>query len=190
MRNHYSSVKADVTVPAAATRYGLQTDPAGMAHCLFHPDRTPSMKLNEDYFYCFGCGKSGSVVDLTAKLFHTSPKEAVRILAADFHVDLQLPPPATGDLRRHDDNYVRCRRLLNEYMAMLHRWKRRYSPKDSAETFDPRYVEACILFEPIEYLASYLATAPREQRESVVKELMAEGRMDRLEAHLVENAER
>mgnify|MGYP001779670609 CR=1 FL=1 len=34
------------------------------------------MKLNEEYFYCFGCGATGDVIDFTARLYNLSPKEA------------------------------------------------------------------------------------------------------------------
>lgn len=60
----YESVKASVTPRMAAERYGLKVHPNGMACCPFHPDRHPSMKLNQDYYYCFGCGSRGDVVDL------------------------------------------------------------------------------------------------------------------------------
>jgi len=40
-----------------------------MTCCPFHEDRYPSLKLNEDFFYCFGCGTSGDVIDFTARLF-------------------------------------------------------------------------------------------------------------------------
>lgn len=53
----------------AAEHYGLKIGRSDMVCCPFHNDRTPSMKLNEDYFYCFGCGAHGDVIDLTAQLF-------------------------------------------------------------------------------------------------------------------------
>ena len=65
----FESVKSAVTPRMAAERYGLQANRSGMTHCPFHNDRTPSMKLNEDYFYCFGCTSHGEVIDLTGKLF-------------------------------------------------------------------------------------------------------------------------
>jgi DNA primase len=34
------------------------------------------MKLNERYFYCFGCRTTGDVIDLVAKLFGLSSYEA------------------------------------------------------------------------------------------------------------------
>ena len=60
----FVTVKAAVTVSQAAEHYGLQVNRNGMTCCPFHDDRHPSMKLNERYFYCFGCGATGDVIDL------------------------------------------------------------------------------------------------------------------------------
>ena len=62
--NLFENVKAVVTVRQAAEHYGLKVGRGNMACCPFHNDPTPSMKLNEDYFYCFGCGATGDVIDL------------------------------------------------------------------------------------------------------------------------------
>ena len=62
--NLFETVKAAVHPRMAAERYGLPVRQGIMTCCPFHDDRTPSMKLNEDYFYCFGCGASGDVIDL------------------------------------------------------------------------------------------------------------------------------
>ena len=80
--NLFETVKAAVTPRMAAERYGLPIQQGGMVCCPFHADRTPSMKLNEDYFYCFGCGATGDVIDLAARLFDLSKYEAVQKLAA------------------------------------------------------------------------------------------------------------
>ena len=84
--NLFETVKAAVTPRMAAERYGLPIQQGGMVCCPFHADRTPSMKLNEDYFYCFGCGATGDVIDLAARLFDLSKYEAVQKLAADFGI--------------------------------------------------------------------------------------------------------
>ena len=67
--NQFESVKAAVPLRQAAETYGLSVSRNGMTCCPFHEDRHPSMKLNEDYFFCFGCGASGDVIDFTARLF-------------------------------------------------------------------------------------------------------------------------
>ena len=52
----YETIKAAVPMKQAAKHYGLKVSHNGMACCPFHNDRHPSMKLNEEYFFCFGCG--------------------------------------------------------------------------------------------------------------------------------------
>ena len=50
----YETIKAAISVKQAAEHYGLKVNRNGMACCPFHNDRHPSLKLNEDYFFCFG----------------------------------------------------------------------------------------------------------------------------------------
>ena len=97
--NLFEAVKAAVTPRMAAERYGLPVRQGNMVCCPFHNDRTPSMKLNEEYFYCFGCGAHGDVVALTAQLFDLPPAEAAKKLAADFGIVEQKPSVLTK-LRR------------------------------------------------------------------------------------------
>lgn len=92
--NLFESVKAAVTVRQAVEHYGLEVNRGNMVCCPFHNDRTPSMKLNEDYFYCFGCGATGDVIDLVAGLFNMSSYDAAKKLAYDFGIDPDKPPTA------------------------------------------------------------------------------------------------
>ena len=52
--NLFETVKSAVTVKQAAEYYGCKVNRGDMICCPFHDDRHPSMKLNRDYFYCFG----------------------------------------------------------------------------------------------------------------------------------------
>lgn len=70
----FEVVKQSVTVREAAEMYGIEVKRGGMACCPFHDDKNPSLKLNEDYFYCFGCGATGDVIDFTARLYDLAPK--------------------------------------------------------------------------------------------------------------------
>ena len=90
----YESIKAAISVKQAAEHYGLKVSRSGMACCLFHHDRHPSLKLNEDYFFCFGCGAHGDVIDFTAKLWGLSAQEAIEKLRGDFEIETgQTPIP-------------------------------------------------------------------------------------------------
>ena len=86
--NLFETVKTAISVGQAAKRYGLTVGKNGMCCCPFHADKTPSMKLNEAYYYCFGCKAHGDVIALTAQLLHLPPGSAAAELAQAFHVDI------------------------------------------------------------------------------------------------------
>ena len=184
MANIFEAVREAVPVPLAAERYGLSANRAGMVRCPFHDDHTPSLKLNEDYFYCFGCGAGGDVVSLTARLFDLRPYEAASKLAVDFGVDVPATAPPDGSLNRFRTDLLRCQQILDEYLNLLIRWQRKYAPRSPDEEPDERYVEACQMLEPMDYMASILAAGTLEQRIRTVERLMAEGKMDQLEERL------
>ena len=94
----FTQIKMAVSVKEAAEYYGLKVNRGNMVCCPFHNDRTPSMKLNEDYFYCFGCGATGDVIDLAARLFNLSSYDAAKKLAYDFGIDPDKPPAAETEI--------------------------------------------------------------------------------------------
>jgi len=53
--------------------------------CPFHPDKIPSLSVNEDkgVFHCFGCGESGDVFDFLMKLNGVSFGEAARSVGVE-----------------------------------------------------------------------------------------------------------
>ena len=91
--NIYESIKAAISVKQSAEHYGLKVSRNGMACCPFHNDRHPSLKLNEEYFFCFGCGAKGDVIDFVARLFDLSSYEAAQRLAADFGISTEPGQP-------------------------------------------------------------------------------------------------
>ena len=51
---------------------GLRVGPSGKLHCLFHDDRSPSLHVYQEPdrgWYCFGCGRGGSIYDLASLLW-------------------------------------------------------------------------------------------------------------------------
>ena len=88
----YQKIKSAITVRQVGEMYGMEPDRHGMVCCPFHSDNHPSMKLNDTYYYCFGCGANGDAIDLTAKLFDLNPRQAAEKLASDFGLDPDKPP--------------------------------------------------------------------------------------------------
>ena len=91
----YQTIKSAITVRQVGEMYGMEPDRHGMVCCPFHSDNHPSMMLNESYYYCFACGANGDAIDLTAKLFDLTPRQAAEKLASDFGLDPDKPPPRT-----------------------------------------------------------------------------------------------
>ena len=179
----YENIKAAISVKQAAEHYGLKVNRSGMTCCPFHNDRHPSLKLNEDYFFCFGCGAKGDVIDLVAKLFNLSNHEAVQKLAADFGLDPKPPTaaamvkPKRPYIRQFREDEMLCFRVLTDYLHLLEDWKVRYAPKTPDDDLDDRFVEACQMIDYIEYLADILTVGDLEERVAVVDELMKNGKI-------------
>ena len=170
----FESVKAAVPLRQAAEHYGLRVLPNGMACCPFHRDRHPSLKLNEDYFFCFGCGASGDVIDFTARLFGISLKDAAEKLAADFGISVDAKPVA---VRRNPSRLeeLRCRRALTAYLHLLKKWKTQYAPNTPGGSLDDRFVESCQQYDRIAGLLEMLDEASSTQRSHTVSALTADG---------------
>ena len=187
----YETIKAAISVKQAAEHYGLKVSHNGMACCPFHNDRHPSLKLNEDYFFCFGCGAKGDVIDLVARLFGLSSYEAAQKLAQDFGIGPDKPPAAAALpkperplLKAYRQEQVRCLRVLCDYLHLLEVWKQNYAPSNPDDSLDDRFVEACQMLDYVEYLADLLIAAELEQRVKIVEMLNKDGLIAGLEERL------
>ena len=180
----YENIKAAISVKQAAEHYGLKVSRNGMACCPFHHDRHPSLKLNENYFFCFGCGAKGDVIDLVERLFDLSGYEAAQKLAADFGIGTG-PGQATAasckpkrpHIRQFREEEILCFRVLTDYLHLLEDWKARYAPKTPDEPYDDKFVEALQMHCHIEYMADVLTVGDLEERIALVDELMKSGKI-------------
>ena len=179
----FEIVKATVSVRQAAECYGLKLSRNNMVCCPFHDDRHPSLKLDENYFFCFGCGAKGDVIDLVARLFNLSSYEAAQKLAADFGLDPKpptaaaMPKPKHLYIRQFQEDEILCFRVLTDYLHLLEDWKERYAPKTLEDTLDDRFVEACQMHCHIECMADVLIVGDLEERVALVDNLMQDGKI-------------
>ena len=190
--NLFKIVKTTVTVKQAAALYGLPITTTGMTRCPFHEDHTPSMKLNDAYYYCFGCGATGDVIDLTARLFTLSSLQAARKLAQDFGlgpdkppsgaVALFKPPTASSDVQQEDVSY--CLRVLHDYHGALAKWRTEFAPRSPEEALDERFVEALHMLDVVDNLMDRLAFGPASQKVATAKRLLDGQLLPRMEARL------
>ena len=184
--NQFESVKAAVTPRQAAEAYGLTVSRNGMTCCPFHEDGHPSLKLNEDYFFCFGCGASGDVIDFTGRLFGISLKDATEKLAADFGISAETKQVF---IRQNPSRLeeLRCRWALTDYLHLLKKWKTQYAPKTPEDSLDDRFVESCQQYDRIAGLLEMLDEASPTQRSHAVSALIADGSIAFRERVVAEN---
>lgn len=177
--NLFEAVKASVTAKQAAERYGIEINRAGKACCIFHNDRHPSMKVDER-FHCFSCGADGDAIDLAARIFGISLKEAAEQLAADFQI--QYDREKAGDksarvnavqerrslLQRlknyQNENY----RALCGYFHLLRQWASDYAPRPEDEEWHPLYLEALQNSARVEYLLDELMDCPPDKAKEII----------------------
>lgn len=171
-QNTFEAVKQSISVREAAQMYGIEANRSGMACCPFHDDKNPSMKLNEEYFYCFGCGATGDVIDFTARLYNLSPKEAAEKLAQDFGLayDSQAPPRRSyirqkSEAQKFKEDRDHAFHVLADYYHLLRKWETDYSPKTPEENPHPRFMEAIQKKDYVGYLLDFfLENGPEEQK--------------------------
>lgn len=193
--NLFEAVKDAVPMRAAAEHYGIEVKRNGMACCPFHDDKTPSLKLYERRFHCFGCQEDGDVIDFIGRLFDISPKKAAEKIAEDFGVrydglkawDSQKRPSVISKLsaaQEYREKESRCYNALCNYFHLLRDWKEQYSPESTDEDWHPLFVEALQRTDYIEFLLDELVCASLEERAAIINEM--EKKLDVLEKRIAD----
>ena len=190
--NLFQTIKAAVTVKQAAALYGLPITTTGMTCCPFHEDHTPSVKLNGTYYYCFGCGATGDVIDLTARIFNLSSLQAARKLVHDFDLSpdkppssaVALPKPPIAPSNAHQEDIAYCLRVLHDYHDLLTQWQTEYAPLTPEEPLDERFAEALHMSGIVDDLIDHLTYGPVSKRANAAKKLLAGQLFPRFEARL------
>ena len=189
--NQFETIKAAVTPMQAAEHYGLRVLPNGMTCCPFHEDRHPSLKLNEDFFYCFGCHASGDVIDFTARLFGLPPYAAAKKLETDFGVEAEtkpLPFPTHAEPPRDRERLCIC--VLREYLRHLRIWQLRYRPEKPGDPIHLRFAEAMKALPTVNHLLDCLLGNDLLLAEKTAEMLCREGYIRRLSEYLATLSEK
>ena len=178
----FDTLKARITIPQAAAYYGVRIGRNGMCCCPFHSDKTPSMKINETYYYCFGCHATGDVIDFTARLFNLSPLEAARKLASDFGIDPNTPASAAVAFPRiRREREGRCTSVLIEYEQLLKSRQQRFAPVHPSDEWDGRLVSASHALPQVSYMIDCLYDADSVIRKDTANSLLGDGTIHSIE---------
>ena len=165
--NIFANVKAQINLIDVVHHYGVRLNRGRVANCLYHPDRTPSMKMYSDHFHCYGCGNHGDIITLTEKIFSLSPYAAAQKLSQDFRIahNENFISSNTNIKQKsyaEKENYVF--KMLNEYCHFLEECREKYKPKAPHETLHPLFVENLMNYEQYNYYRDIFITGTKEER--------------------------
>ena len=176
----YSQVKEQVSTRAVAEHYGYKVSRNGMMKCPFHPDKTPSMKVDQN-FICFGCHEKGDVIDFAAKLFGLPSYEAAGKLVAEMGLTVtaenapKAPPGSRRKAKRQrleqkqfDKAVDRTCSVYCDYFYLLNEWAEVHAPRSPTEDFHPLFVEAMHKRDYVEYLLDLLLYGSKEDKAFVL----------------------
>ena len=188
----FEIVKENVNLREAAELYGIDVNRYSKALCPFHNDRHPSLYVADNHYYCFTCGEHGDVIDFVSKLFQLSLYDAARKLAADFHLSPDKPPSAAAlhakrirtEAQQLMENERLCFSVLSDYARVLWDWKVQYAPQSPDKPVQARFVEACHELDRTEYYLDILCPGDSHERAEVVRQQVADGKLDRLRQRL------
>ena len=69
-------IKDTYSMEDIISRYGFHSSRSHFICCPFHHEKTGSMRIYKDSYYCFGCGEFGDIFSFVEKMEDVSFKEA------------------------------------------------------------------------------------------------------------------
>ena len=88
--NLFYEIKNRTSLIDIVRAYGIKLTHSNMICCPFHEDKTPSMKVYDRGYCCYGCGEKGDTISFVSKLFNVSPYEAACKINSDFGLGLNV----------------------------------------------------------------------------------------------------
>lgn len=130
------------------------------------------MKLYDDHFYCFGCGKCGDVTKLVEGLFGEPPFQSAKRLCADFGIEhiRGSPPKAKTKYVSTQAQEQRAFRILSDYCNLLRRYRAEYAPESDDEDLHLLFTESLTKLSEYEYYCEIFITCTKEERQKFIEE--------------------
>ena len=171
------TIKYRLTMREVLERYGYTADRKGFICCPFHNEKTPSMRIYDKDYHCFGCGEHGDVITFVQKMFNLSFQEALKKIDVDFGLDL-YGDKTFEELRKshYKTKQLQAKREREkaekenadmEYWAAFDEWKRlednkqKFAPKSPDEELHSLFIEALQKLSYQTYLLDCLETRRR-----------------------------
>ena len=151
-------IKSHLTMREVLERYGYSVNRKGFICCPFHNEKTPSMRIYEKDFHCFGCQEHGDIITFVQKLFGLTFQETLKRIDADFSLNI-YGNHSFEELRRshYEQQAIEAKRrrekaeaqkIEDDYWKAFDEWKRLddnrriYKPQNPSEPMHPLFLES------------------------------------------------
>lgn len=150
--------------------------------CPFHKEKTPSLRVYEHGFYCFGCGAGGDIINFTARLFTLSNHEAAEKLDSDFGLGLtDAEYDAVADMKYTYAKKLsanaekRFKQKINELCEIRYSlWCIRFEGIATTEAQAQRYAHAQAAVEFLDYIIDYSMVDDLKEVEKIARRFSGE----------------
>lgn len=122
--NIFEQIRQSLNAVDIAQELGVEVSSGGKTLCIFHEERTPSLMIYSDGFKCFGCGKTGSVLDLYMRFKDCDIITAGRALAAK--AGLEWPEKSDHSRRVYEESRSRSEAVQKR----VRHWQGKLRPED------------------------------------------------------------
>lgn len=122
-------------------------------------------------FHCFSCGADGDVIDLTAKLFQLSLRQAAEKLASDFGLSATGTFPliryklVEKSLNQKEQFY----KILCGYRSLLADWRMIYAPQNPEEPLHSCFIASLHYAERVQYLLDILLQGSSHEKKTTTQ---------------------
>lgn len=151
-------IKQSVSMREVVERYGIHIDRKGFICCIFHNEKTASMKVYKDSVYCFGCGRSADIFSFVMGMENCDFKTAYKALGGSYrqqsdhqrnlyHYHLQ---------KRKEDEIKRLQRIEQEKKEVIEEIRMQKLFKKLSPVFSDDWCEAVNRLEYLFYKLEYL----------------------------------
>lgn len=168
------TIKDCLTMCEVLERYGYTADRKNFICCPFHNEKTPSMRIYEKDYHCFGCQEHGDVIAFIQKLFGLSFQDTLRKIDADFNLNIygnhtfeelrQSHYKAKIEADKREKSKKQKEKNEAEYWEAFDEWerlkenKREYTPRTQNEDLHPLFIEAVQKLPQQEHILDILSS--------------------------------
>lgn len=114
-------IKAAIDLPALISDYAplKKSGHQWLTRCIFHDERTASLRVWPDHYYCFGCHAQGSAVDFLMQAEDIAFPEALKRLSERSGVSLDSRPVTRVQLAYAQEEAAFCRWWVEDKKAQI-----------------------------------------------------------------------